>query len=244
MIRLWIRLATCGYSQQTMRRLIGKILWAVRPGRAASPFLAGCYAWLSWGPAKSRFTPPKVLRGLMEGIAVAMHPWTAKNTSPKGDTWFVDAAKQFHSYYIGIWCPPTGPKIVLCPKWVETQQAAELFGIECALRQAANQGRKFVTIVTDNVAAAFSAIKNKASTSLLAQNRILRRMQHILRWSGMHASIEWISSELNPADPPSRWAEFGSAEEMCVKALVIQDELDVTSTLGPSFLGTMSFRGG
>ena len=49
-IAMWIRLATKGYHQRTMRRLCGKLIWASRPGRGAMPFLSGALAWLNWGP--------------------------------------------------------------------------------------------------------------------------------------------------------------------------------------------------
>ena len=240
MVGLWLRLATCGYSQKTLRRLVGKIIWATRPGRAAYPFLAGCFAWLKWGPTMAPYTPPKVLRGLMEAMALAMHPWQAQCVMGQGDRWYVDAAKQFQSFYVGVWGRAMGPKSSKCPPWVKTQQAAELFAIECGLRMAANQGRRCITVVTDNLAAAHSAVKGKASIALRAQNRILRRMQHILRWSGMQVFVEWVPSHLNPADPPSRWAECGSPEVIMTRSFLIAKQLQ---GIRPQYFGCMCFRG-
>jgi hypothetical protein len=181
LVHLWLKLATQGYCQRILRRLMGKLVWATRPGRAASPFLAGSYAWLQWGPPRSRFTPPKILRGLLEAIAIAFHPWSARPSPPCPDMWFVDAAKQFHSFYVGLWAPPHKLRIVTCPPWIRSQQAAELFAVEFAIRVAAYEGRPHLSLATDNQAALFSTLHTKASIHLQAQNRILRRMQHLLR---------------------------------------------------------------
>ena len=62
---MWVKLATKGYDQRTMRHLCGKLVWASRPGRGAMPLFSGALAWLNWGPQQSKYTPPAVLRGLM-----------------------------------------------------------------------------------------------------------------------------------------------------------------------------------
>ena len=66
-IAMWIRLATKGYHQRTMRGLCGKLIWASRPGRGAMPLLSGALAWLNCGPQKAKYTPPAVLRGGYRG---------------------------------------------------------------------------------------------------------------------------------------------------------------------------------
>ena len=241
-VRLWLRLATSGYCQRTLRRLVGKLVWATRPGRAAAPFLAGCFAWLHWGPCQARFTPPKVLRGLLEAISIALHPWVAEQHRESGPIWFVDAAKQFHSFYVGMWAKACPIRILKCPPWIKTQQAAELFAIECAIRIAANQGQRSITVTTDNIAAAHSTLHRKASVSLVAQNRILRRIQNLLRWSDLHVSLAWIPSHLNPADPLSRWAEFLDGISMLAKALLIEDNLHKDAAIKPNPLGFLFYR--
>jgi hypothetical protein len=235
LVRLWLRLATLGYHQRTLRRLIGKLIWATRPGRAASPFLAGCFAWLHWGPTRSKFTPPKVLCGLLEAIAIACHPWCGQPSPPFPHPWYVDAAKQFHSFYAGLWAPPDKLRITKCPSWVKSQQAAELYAIECAIRLAAYEGRRAISIATDNQAALFSTLHSKASTKLLAQNRILRRMQHLLRWACLHVSISWVPSHLNPADPLSRWAEYPDALGLLDSVMDIQSRMTHPEPLGTVF---------
>ena len=60
-IMLWLTLATRGYRHKHLHRLLGKLQWALRPGRGAAPFLAGPYAWLHQGPDTSKCTPTLVL---------------------------------------------------------------------------------------------------------------------------------------------------------------------------------------
>ena len=57
-IMLWVTLAThnTGYRHKHLHRLLGKLQWALRPGRGASPFLAGPYSPLHQGPTESKCT--------------------------------------------------------------------------------------------------------------------------------------------------------------------------------------------
>ena len=50
MVTLWIKLATLGYCQKTLQRLLGKLAWADCPSREMSPLTNGPLAWLMWGP--------------------------------------------------------------------------------------------------------------------------------------------------------------------------------------------------
>ena len=125
-IMLWLTLATRGYRHKHLHRLLGKLQWALRPGRGAAPFLAGPYAWLHQGPDTSKCTPTLVLRALAEAMAAALVPWTAPRAVPPGPTWFVDAAGTHSGYWSAIWSPYLRPKTVHHPPWVHTQQAAEL----------------------------------------------------------------------------------------------------------------------
>ena len=80
---LWIKLGTRGYQSTLLQRLLGKLQWALRPGRGAAAFLAGPYAWLQQGPPVAKCTPPAVLRALAEAAAAAIVPWTAPVTPPE-----------------------------------------------------------------------------------------------------------------------------------------------------------------
>ena len=40
-VNMWIKLATLGYCKKTLRRLLGKLVWADRPSRETSPHTSG-----------------------------------------------------------------------------------------------------------------------------------------------------------------------------------------------------------
>ena len=44
MVNMWIKLATLGYCQKTLRRLLGKLAWADRPSRETSLHTSGLLA--------------------------------------------------------------------------------------------------------------------------------------------------------------------------------------------------------
>ena len=54
-------------------------------------------------------------------------------------------------------------------------------------------------------------ISGKATYKCLAQQRLLRQLHHVLRWSGLQIACYWVPGILNPADPPSRWWKHGEA---------------------------------
>ena len=58
LICYWLRLAMTGYSAKALRRILGKVQWAVKPGRGAQPFLVGAYRWLFLGPLAAKCNPP------------------------------------------------------------------------------------------------------------------------------------------------------------------------------------------
>ena len=205
---LWLNLCTRGYHCQPLRRLLGKLQWALRPGRGAAPFLAGPYAWLRRGPPVAKCTPPAVLRALAEAAAAAVVPWSAPIHPSCGPAWFVDAAGTWSGYWSAIWSPCLRPKIVQHPPWVNNQQAAELAGIVHAVRVAAYKGCRSLNLVVDNEAAICSAISGRTRIPCSAQLRLLRQLQHILRWSGLQLACYCVPSVYHPADPPSRWWKY------------------------------------
>ena len=239
----WLRLATTGYSDKALRRMLGKLQWALRPGRGAQPFLAGAYRWLNQGPSTAKCTPPKVLRGLLEGIACALVPWVPHGTLGSTDTFYCDAARQGQNYYVGIWGDSLGIRIKRLPDWVATQQAAELAGIVETVRTGAYRRVQFLRIYGDNMSSLFSAMKGRAATACDAQNRLLRQLQHTLRWSGAVVELLWVKGELNPADVPSRSRSYDSPDDMLVAALCTQARLDQERVHTPLHVGTVRYRG-
>jgi len=120
-----------------------------------------------------------------------------------------DAASSPHGiFYAGIWEASMGIRFFQCPLWVCTQQVAELFAAIKALSLAVQRHTLSIHLYLDNHAAIYTILRGKASSPLIPQNRLLRRLCFLLHWSGLCASIHYIPSKLNPADPPSRWWSF------------------------------------
>ena len=101
-----------------------------------------------------------------------------------------------------------GSRIFHCPPWVVTQQAAELFAAVKAVTLAAYRKDKSFHLYIDNHAAIHSLLRGKARSLLIPQNRLLRRLNYVLLWSGIVAALHYVPSALNPADPLSRWWSF------------------------------------
>ena len=64
-------------------------------------------------------------------------------------------------------------------------------------------------LVVDNVGAIAEALRGRVSTLLVAQQRIMRRVAHRLRWQGVSVGLRFVESALNPADCVSRWWGVG-----------------------------------
>ena len=70
LVTRWIRLALFPYSSKPLRRLLGRLGWLGRPGNLAGYFLAGARMWLNRGPRWAPSTPPSVIRGILEAMAM------------------------------------------------------------------------------------------------------------------------------------------------------------------------------
>ena len=141
-VAAWVRLALKPYTYVALRRLLGKLGWLGRPGNLGGCFLAGARSWLRWGPRWAWRTPPAVVRGLCEAMAQCYRGWEPDTTSAgPAMRVFVDAARcalttgANPSYCVGSW-GPGGADLALCPAWVTTQPAAELWGTLVALDDA------------------------------------------------------------------------------------------------------------
>ena len=86
-------------------------------------------------------------------------------------------------------------------------------------------------------------MKGRAATACDAQNRLLRQVQHTLRWSEAVVELLWVKGELNPADVPSRWRSYDSPDDMLVAALCTQARLDQERVHTPLHVGTVRYRG-
>ena len=128
-------------------------------------------------------------------------------------------------------------RIKQLPDWVATQQAAELADIVETVRLGAYRGVNHLRLYGDNLSSLFSA------TACAAQNRLLRQLQHTLRWSGVVVELLWVKGELNPADVPSRWTKYPTPDDMLLDALCTKARLDIEDVHTRVPVGTVRYRG-
>ena len=211
----WLSLATGPYHSRKASRLLGRIVWLAQPHRRVHPFLAGPYAALRFGPPTLPITSTAFTRASLEALAMSFPSWRspASNTVPPttAPRYFADAAQSpWGTFFVGVWERAMGTRFFPCPPWAATQQSAELFGALKALSLAAHRGALAIHLYLDNHAAIHSLLRGKARSPLIPQNRLLRQLCHLLHWSSLSAAIHFVPSQLNPADPPSRWWSYPS----------------------------------
>ena len=76
------------------------------------------------------------------------------------------------------------------------------------MQVAAHRQETCIHLCLDNTAALHTLARGRASSLLAPHNRILRRMNYLLHWSGLVVALHHLPSALNPADPPSRWWSY------------------------------------
>ena len=143
----------------------------------------------------------------MEAIAAGGKGWEPQATEGPAIRVYTNAAEcpvAPGGFFVGVWSSG-GPAIRRCPPWVATQQSAEFYGVVCALDVARSAGCRHMDLVMDNVGAIAQVLWGRASTLLVAQQRLLRPLAHRLRWHGVSVGLRYVESALNPADCVSRW---------------------------------------
>ena len=220
----WLALATGPFTLRKASRLLGRLVWLAQPRRRILPFLAGPYAALRHGPRFSPRTSPRFTSAALEALAMAFPAWLPDSLAtmplPTAPRFFADAAQApWGQYYAGVWEHRMGIRFFPCPPWVQTQQAAELFAAYKALSLAAFRYNLSFHLFLDNHAVIYSLLRGKARSCLLPQNRLLRRICHLLHWSGLTAALHYVPSSQNPADPPSRWWRFPTAYDLVFSTL-------------------------
>ena len=144
-----------------------------------------------------------------------------KPATTLGHRVYVDAAacpcaprRFFVGYVVIVLWRSEGPVIRRCPHRVNTQQAAELFRVPCALDGAWSFGSRHVDLVMDNVGTIAQVMWGRPSTLLVAQQRILCRVVHRLRWQGVSVGLRFVESAFNLVDCVNRWASGGRGAGM------------------------------
>ena len=216
---LWLQLATGPFTRRLASRLLGKLIWLSQPRRRILPFLAGPYAAVRHGPPHASRTNQPFTRATLEALAMTFPSWRVVSptapTDHRSPRFFADAARApWGAYFVAVWEFSLGTRFFPCPPWVASQQAAELFAAYRALTLIAFRHSPPCHLYLDNHAAIFSLLRGRARTTLLPQNRILRRISHLLHWSCVAVDLHFVPSRLNPADPPSRWWTFPTVTPM------------------------------
>ena len=165
------------------------------------------------------------------------------HTHGYGTCWFVDAAPHKSLYVIGMWGADLGCRIWQAPAWVQSQQVAEPYGLQPAIKLAAYRGQTEVEIVGDNLATLQQVVHQHARAPLRHLQRILRRIHHAMRWGHDRPRIYWVASEYNPVDPVSRALQMHTAEAVHAKTQDVARSLVSTPSAALVFIGSARRRG-
>ena len=114
------------------------------------------------------------------------------------------------SFCVGLYLPLGGMRPFQGPRWVTTLQAAELWGWVQGVRLAAYMQWPRVCIGSDSTVARCQIQGQRGAAFCAGQQRILRSVFLLRRWSRIPIAGFYVPSGRNLADPPSRMHEFDS----------------------------------
>ena len=117
---------------------------------------------------------------------------------------YVDAAEWKSTYMVGVWSDEARARLWEAPATVWNQQAAELSGVEKAVKMAAYRGMKKLNLGVDNLAAVWAVLSRRSKIHHRDRATMVRRIQQTLRWSGMALCLTYVPSKWNPSDSISR----------------------------------------
>ena len=209
LVRVWLLLVLGLLNRKGMERLLGRLEWALRPLAGLSLFLAGAYCWKHAGGSR---VPRALLRPLLTSICFAFVPqryvMKARVQAKPPACWseyvlFADAAPVgLDTFSVGLYLPPGG--MCMSPwGWVQGFRLAAYMkwprvcvGSACTLARCRIQGQRGAVFCS-------------------GQQRVLRALFWLRRWSGLPIAGFFVPSERNLADPRSRIHEFDS-ERSCL----------------------------
>ena len=215
LVRLWLLLVLGLLNRKGMERLLGPLEWALRPSAGLSPFLVGAYHWKHAG---GRSVPRPLLRPLLTVICFAVvpqkHPIKARVQAKPLRAW----GSMFF-----LLMPPLRDETVSmlactyqlgdirtfqCPRWVTTLQAAKLWGLVQRVRLVAFMQWPRVCVGSNSAEARYHIQGRRGAVFCIRQQRMLRAVLWVPRWSRIPIAGFYVPSGRNPADPPSRMHEF------------------------------------
>ena len=183
-----------------------------------SPFLAGAYCWKHAGGSK---VPRALLRPLLTAICFAFVPqrYAVKARVVQAEPpscWssyvlFADAAPVGpDTFSVGLYLPSGGVRMFRCPRYVSTLQAAELWGWVHGVRLATSMKWPRVCVGSDSTVARCQVQGQKGAIFCSGQQRLLRALFWLRRWSWIPIAGFYVPFSCNLADPPSRMHDFYS----------------------------------
>ena len=131
---------------------------------------------------------------------------------------YVDAAEWKSTYMVGVWADNAGARLWEAPPTVWNLQAAELLGVEKAVKMAAYRGMKELNLGVDNLAAVWAVLNRRLKIHHRDRATMVHRIQQTLRWSGMALRLTYVPSRWNPADSISRIFKWSNGLRAVIEA--------------------------
>ena len=124
---------------------------------------------------------------------------------------YTDAAPAGDSHFVVASCKPrVFATSAPAPRWVRSQQSAELYAIFHTLCQLLLRSYTHACIIVDNVASYYTVLSGRVSCGCFDLIRIIRRINRICAAATFQFQLALVRSKHNAADPFSRISEFGT----------------------------------
>ena len=94
------------------------------------------------------------------------------------------------------------------PRWRIDLQQADLYAAVCALRLGCYMRLPYVVVATDNDVGRAQILGMRGGIFLRSQRRLLRQLFWLRSWNDRPLGVFRVSTDLNPAGPPSRMGSF------------------------------------
>ena len=191
---------------RALQRLLGYLQWLLAPSSLHSTFMASAYGLLQQTRMPT-LLPRNIWRSLLVACLSAAIPLRRRALPPPlcMPLIYCDAAASPHGYVVAAHRPKSFASACFAPRWISSQQGAELYAVFHCLRQAGLRRISHVCVVTDNEAAFHTVNCGRVSARHWERVRVLRRIHRICLQGDMQMQLALTPSELNSADPFSRY---------------------------------------
>jgi len=187
---------------------MGVLNWAYRPLPRYILFAGPWYQW-RWQRVVSKSLPssPKLKNLLLDTLVLCSTGWHSPLFHPPhfcSPLFFCDAANIAGDYQVGIFGPLIGCRILICPKWVQSQQVGEFYGVVETIKIALHLGLHTITLIGDNMATLYSILKIQPFFHHWTMLHQVRNLFNFMWEKHILLQIWWCPTDLMPADPLSR----------------------------------------